>query len=80
MTSTSLKVPCLGITDLSYKVQTGAIQLLVSIVQYTTTFLKFETKVNANIRLSALKLTYLAIDNSFTPAFSMNYFFPVIFT
>lgn len=77
MVSSSLKVPTLGITDLGYKIQSGEIMVLLVIVRYTTTHLIFQTQVNDNSRLNNLKITYMALDNSFTPAFSMNYFFPV---
>lgn len=78
ITNTNLKVPTLGITDLGYKVQSGDIMMLVVVVRYTQTYLIFQTQVNANSRLNTLKITYMALDNSFTPAFSMNYFFPVL--
>ena len=34
-------------------------------------------QANTNANINNLKLSYLAIDNTFTPAFSMNFFFPV---
>lgn len=77
MVNTSLKVPTLGITDLSYLISNGRMYILIEVVRYTSTYMIFNVQVNANSYLSQLKLTYMALDNSFTPAFSMNYFFPV---
>jgi hypothetical protein len=78
--NTNLKVPVLGITDLGYQIVSRAAQVQLKVEQYFTTFMKFSVSCNLNSYLSTLKLTYMAIDNSFTPAFSMNYYFPVRFS
>jgi len=75
--NTTLKVPTLGITDLGYIIQTGRIYLLLDIVSYTTTNLKFQVDVNQNNCLTSLKITYMALDNMFKPAFSMRQYYPV---
>lgn len=77
MVNPTLKVPTLGITDLNYNIVSGVVYLYIQVVKYTSTYLTFNVDVNQNLYLSTLKLTYMALDNSFTPAFSMNYFFPV---
>lgn len=74
--NTNLKKPTLGITDLGYVIATGRIYLLIMIETYTLTQMTFSVAVNLRSCLTSLKLTYMALDNSFTPAFSMNYFFP----
>ena len=75
--NTTLKVPTLGITDLNYQIAGGKIYLLIQVVNYTSTSLIFNVRANSSRILTTLKLTYMALDNLFTPAFSMNYFFPV---
>jgi hypothetical protein len=75
--NTTLKKPTLGITDLNYQIVSGQIYLLINVVKYTSTSLTFNVTVNANLYLKSLKLTYMALDNLFTPAFSMNNYFPV---
>ena len=74
--NTDLKVPVLGITDLGYSIA-SEIKLWIVIRGYTTTYLRFQVQGNTKSNLNELKLTYMAIDNTFTPAFSMNYFIPV---
>lgn len=75
--NSNLKVPTLGITDLNYQIASGKVYLLIQVVKYMPTYLTFNVQVNMNSYLTTLKMTYMALDNSFTPAFSMNYFFPV---
>lgn len=77
MINTTLKVPTMGITDLNYQIVSGRVYLLIQVVKYTVTYLTFNVKVNDNSYLTTLKLTYMALDNLFKPAFSMNYNFPV---
>jgi len=77
MVNATLKVPVLGITDLNYKILAGRVQLLIEMVKYTVSYCTFNITVNANSNLLALKITYMALDNSFQPAYSMNYYFPV---
>jgi hypothetical protein len=77
MVNSNLKVPTLGITDIDFLISSGKIYLLIQVVQYTATLLKFQVQVATSSSLSLLKMTYMALDNSFTPPFSMNYFFPV---
>ena len=74
--NTDLKVPVLGITDLGYTIAAD-IKLWIVVRGYTTTYLRFQVQGNTKANLNLLKLTYMAIDNTFTPAFSMNYFIPV---
>lgn len=50
----------------------------VKVQSYTKTGLTFQVTVNSVSNMQTLMLTYMAIDNNFTPAFSMNYFFPVL--
>lgn len=78
MVQSSLKVPCMGITDLRYQISSGVFLLQVQVISYSRTGLSFQVIVNTNPSLKILKMTYMALDNSFTPAFSMNYFFPVL--
>lgn len=52
-------------------------QILIKVMVYTATSLTFNVQANVNNYLQTLKLSYLAVDNLFTPAFSMNYYFPV---
>ena len=73
----TLKKPTLGITDLNYQIAVGKIYLLIQVVSYTNTFFNFNVLVNANLYLTTVKLTYMALDNLFTPPFSMNNYFPV---
>ena len=75
--NTDLKVPTLGITDLGYQIPSNEIQIYVVINRYTTTYLRMQLQFNQNTYVKTLKLTYMALDNTFTPPFSMNYFFPV---
>ena len=77
MIQTSLKVPTMGITDLNYQIAGGVFLLQVQVISYSKTGLSFQVIVNTSPYLKILKMTYMALDNSFTPAFSMNYFFPV---
>ena len=73
----NLKVPTLGITDLGYQIPSNEIQIYIVVNRFTRSYLKMQLQFNQNTYLKTLKLTYMAIDNTFTPAFSMNYFFPV---
>lgn len=77
MVQSTLKVPTMGITDLNYQIGGGVFLLQVKVTGYSKTGLTFQVIVNTNPYLKTLKMTYMALDNSFTPAFSMNYFFPV---
>ncbi len=76
--NSTLKKPTLGITDLNYQIAVGKIYLLIQVATYTTTYLTFNVIVNANLYLTTLKLTYMALDNLFKPPFSMNSYFPVV--
>lgn len=72
MTNATLKNPVLGITDLNYQIVGGVVQLYVAFETVTTTGMKFSVQVNKNSYLKTIKLTYLAIDNAFPPAVSLN--------
>ena len=74
-----LKIPSLGITDLGYQIPGNEIMVFIVLDGYSSTYLRMSLQFNDNTYISRLKLTYLTIDNSFTPSFSMNYFFPVSF-
>ena len=76
--NTDLKVPTLGITDLGYQIPSNEIQIYIVVNRYTTTYLRMQLQFNQNTYVKTLKMTYMALDNTFTPAFSMNYFFPVL--
>lgn len=73
----TLKVPTLGITDFTYTIAASKMQILIKVVLYSATSLTFNVIANVNNYLSVLKLGYMAVDNNFAPAFSMNYYFPV---
>jgi hypothetical protein len=73
MTNSTLKAPVLGITDLQYIISSFTIDISVLYTARTTTSFTFLVEVNANSNLKLLKITYLAIDNAFTPAVSLNY-------
>ena len=73
MTNSTLKAPVLGITDLQYIISSYTISLSVLYTSRTTTSFTFAVNVNANSNLKTLKITYLAIDNAFAPAVSLNY-------
>lgn len=75
--NTNLKVPTMGLTNLNYLILLGRALLQVKVTSYTATGLTFSVTVNTRTNLNLMALTYMALDNSFTPAFSMNYFFPV---
>jgi len=77
MKNSTLKNPVLGITDLQYIITSYTISLSVLYTAKTTTSLTFRVVVNANSNLKTLKITYLAIDNAFAPAVSLNYYMPV---
>lgn len=66
----------MGITNLDYTISAGEFLLQVKVTNFSSTYLIFQVIVNQNSYLRVLSLTYMALDNSFTPAFSMNYFFP----
>ncbi len=74
---TTLKVPTLGITHLDYQINSGAFLIHIVVTACSVTGMTFRVAVNSGTNLRTLKMTYMALDNSFTPAFSMNYFFPV---
>ena len=67
----------MGLTDLNYLIQDGRMLLQVQVVAFSPSGLTFSVTVNTRNNLNLMALTYMALDNSFTPAFSMNYFFPV---
>lgn len=75
--NTGLKVPTMGITNINYQIASGRCLMQVKVISYTTTGLTFQVVVNTVSYLQTLMLTYMALDASFTPAFSMNYYFPV---
>lgn len=77
MINTTLKVPTLGVTDINYLISGGRILFQVKVSGYTTTGLTFSVTINVKNYLTLLQMTYMALDNTFTPAFSMNQFFPV---
>ena len=77
--NTDLKKPTLGITDLGYDIVGGEIQIYLEVIQFAVTHVKVKAQFNRNSYIKTLKMTYLAIDNTFTPAFSMNRFFPVLY-
>lgn len=70
--NSTLKRPTLGITDFQYKIVSGNIFFLIEVTSYTTTGLTFEVMVNKKSYLTTLKMTYMALDSLFTPAFSMH--------
>ena len=76
---TNLKVPTLGITDLGYQIPGNEVLVFIVLDGYSSSYLRMSLQFNDNTYVSTLKLTYLTIDNTFTPSFSMNYFFPVSF-
>jgi hypothetical protein len=53
------------------------IQFKIQVSAYSKTGLTFTVNINNKTNLITLKMTYMALDNLFTPAFSTNYFFPV---
>jgi hypothetical protein len=67
----------MGLTNINYLIQSGRVFMQVKVKSYTSTGLTFQVDVNTKSYLSLMALTYMALDSSFTPAFSMNYFFPV---
>lgn len=78
LTSPSLKTPTLAITDLDYFFQGGKMSLMLIVVSNSQSGLQFGVQIAVSSTLHLLKLTYMALDSSFQPAFSMNYFFPQI--
>ena len=67
----------MAIRDIQYGIVNKQILFQVYITNYTSAGLKFGVITNSKSYLTILKLTYMALDNLFTPAFSMNRFFPV---
>ena len=76
--NTDLKVPTMGITDLGYNIVGNDIVVQVKVQQYTQTYLRANVNFNRNSYMTNMYLSYLAVDNSFAPPLSMNYFFPVL--
>jgi hypothetical protein len=77
MVNPSLKLPSLGITDINYLIIGGRVLVQIEVRTHTSTGLSFRVIVNTRTNLILLKLTYMALDNSFAPPFSMNRYFPV---
>ena len=70
-------MPTLGITDINYSIVAGTVLIKIEVMNYTSTGLSFRVVVNTQNNLVFVALTYMALDASFTPAFSMNDYFPV---
>ena len=77
ITNTDLKVPVMGITDLGYQINNGKIDFELKVIGKSTTYFRFRAQFDKNSYLRWLKITYMAIDNSFAPAVSLNFYFPV---
>lgn len=77
MVNSTLKKPCLGIANMTFNIISKTINLQISVASYSTTSLTFNVYVNSNPVLTSLALRYLAVDNKFAPAFSMNMYTPV---
>jgi hypothetical protein len=67
----------MGITNINYLIASGKLFMEVKVTTYSSTGFTFQVSVNVKTYLTMLELTYMALDASFTPAFSMNYYFPV---
>lgn len=65
-------------THSQYTITGRYLKLLVAMQTYGQTFMTYSVTVNRNSNLRNLQLTYLAVDTSFSPPFSMNRFFPVV--
>ena len=62
----------MGLTNLNYLIVAGRALMQVKVTSYTLTGLTFRVDVNTQSNLNLLAMTYMALDASFTPAFSMS--------
>jgi hypothetical protein len=67
----------LGIADVNLVIASARVYLQMEVVQFTATMMNFQVTVTTISYLSVLKMTFMALDNSFTPPFSTHFFFPV---